>query len=277
MRRAYVVGVAVGAILAAVLLLTVLQSYPPASSTVFNLTVGQAISHRAELQDPSGMTDFVANETFPITVVSPKSTDVELDITGLPDSAWASLSTNTLRNVGPSGKAAILTIFGAIADSGGPGGAPTYNVTVTAHGADGSLSQVGFSVIVPVPLTVLHQPGPLNITWIEPWRASQSGPSYTLCGAVYDPQTTSSGSLPVELTPLGMVNGSQIMPLPSWIAFTWPVQVTKLEAEMPIYFETEALLNGAPVGAYTFAFGEEIGGVAFVFNVTMDIIPPIPT
>ncbi|MDE1767702.1 MAG: hypothetical protein KGI27_15735, partial [Thaumarchaeota archaeon] len=86
----------------------------------------------------------------------------------------------------------------------------------------------------------------------------------TMRVVVYDPKND-SGSLPVALSVLGMINGSTTSSLPPWLSVVLPHAGFLLNATAPYYIPVGITTNGAPQsGTYEIAISENVGGKHFV-------------
>lgn len=211
-------------------------------------------------------TGFVSSEEFPITVISDKHQRVTLDALAMPKDGYVKFLPDA---VYPSGNGSVShMIMAGIMEPFGINPFDTTAMAVRATSEDGSTAVSYIPIIDRGGITILSKPGPIK----PQGNLISSGSQIQIIpfGVVYDP-CGSPRTLPVKLDPLGLVNGSHIVPFTKSFGVTIPRDSFVLNSSEPYYFMVESMATSLPSGKITFALGEDEGEKQFVQNVTLEI------
>ncbi|MGI0087871.1 MAG: hypothetical protein ACREBI_07900 [Nitrosotalea sp.] len=200
------------------------------------------------------------NDYLDLTLSSAKKTNVTLSVAG-PKGVWAKAFPSVI-TAGPDGTVARVVTAGiSISDNPRENAGAKDPLVITAS-ADGVNVTRILGVQIDDNSTILQGAGPITLD--RQIASGNEGLLSTLAIVVYDPENH-SGSLPVSLSVLGMINGSTTSPLPSWLAIVLPHASFLLNATEPYYIPVGITTNGAPQsGTYEIAISEDVGGKRFV-------------
>ena len=201
------------------------------------------------------------NDYLDLTLSSVKKANVILSVNG-PKGVWAKIFPNRI-TAGPNVTVArIMTAGISISDEPKENAGAKDPLVITAS-ADGVNITKILGVQVDNNSTVLQGAGPI----ILDRQIAFSGNGWMLSTmriVVYDPES-GSGSLPVTLSVLGMINGSTTSSLPPWLSIVMPRTSFLLNATAPYYIPVGIMTNGAPQsGMYEIAISENVGGMRFI-------------
>ena len=206
-------------------------------------------------------------QDFPIIVHSREGTTVDLNVPNIPDGGWVKFVPQKL-TIGPNGSKATMIIAGIEEPNMGN---PLADKPLIIEGKS---SNGTATTILPVRtnenLAILHSAGPFELGSTT-LNSNEDG--MVIPGVVYDPNDNSNSTLQVNLSSLGMVDGSTIVPFPSWFSIKILKPSFTLNSDEPYYFTIETITHGAPSsGSYAFALDEEVGGVHYIGNATFSIL-----
>jgi hypothetical protein len=247
--------------------LTVVQSGSTISMSAGNLDQDYR-EFCSKGQNGTGTTclGFITNQEIPLTITSSGQTHVKLEGSQLPNGGWVEILPKTLE-VGPNGATAKIVMTGVERP---PGINPidTHAMAVHAVSDNGNIATIFVPVTIVQNVTVLHSAGPILFENTIPINSNQQ--QNAVYGAVYDPSDNSK-QIQASLSVIGLVNGTTVEPLPSWLGVEIPNSTFTLDALKPYYFMIYPTTSSAPEGTFTVAIGEEVGGEHFVENLKLNV------
>lgn len=209
---------------------------------------------------------FITSQQLPLNITSNNKTPVRLEILSPPNGGWITIYPKILE-ASPSGSSSKIMMAGA---EWPPGINPsdTKAMAIQAISQNGDISTAYIPIMVMQNVTVLHLPGLIQFQKEVPMNSNQK--QNAVYGIVYDPLDDSK-QIQVSLKVLGMLNGSKIVPLPSWLAVEIPNSTLTLNSREPYYFMINPITSSAPEGTFTVAIGENVGGQDYVEDLSLDV------
>lgn len=250
-----------------------------------SVVVGSPVDHFQKDSYKGLEIDKDVYQTIPLTIYGPPGAVVKLGTAGILNNTWIHLGSSVV-TTSPLGTRVDLTVAGATIPLLKPNTFP--KLLITANFSSPAQAAVNASVPLalesPAPI-VVNGPSdgllPSSITvqagLAEPWPTID----------VYDPSDPSISSLTVSsLQVLGLVNGSSIQSVPSWLSINFPSPNLVLSAYQPAYLsihESNTLslppstnsLAPSSMKKFTLAVQETINGTPLTQYVTLYVFPPI--
>jgi hypothetical protein len=255
-------------------------STKPASPVSISVE-GSAVNYTTFIYG-NGSLSFPSSEEFPLSVSAQSTSDIHLTVVGAIDGMWAKLMPENLTSVGPAGASSILLVAGAVSPPGGGKPSNGFTLSVVASDDAGHSSTVNIELVPEVNVAVLHSPSAIDLVHItdQPYDAVPDFLQVAPYGAVYDPlipdyalRPLQLANLSVSLQPLGILVNGSVQEMPPWLQVVIPEASFNLTADVPHYFELGVKLVSAPLGNFTIAVGETIGGENFVAYVNYTVFP----
>lgn len=211
-------------------------------------------------------TSFVSHQEFDVKITTGSQEDITLGTSPVPKGGFVGFRPAVV-DAGPHG-AVTRMILAGIMEPFGINPLDTTGMAVRASSPDGGTGIAYVPVIKSSDITILQGPGPIP----PPNGILSSGSQDQIItfGTVY---TASGGPavLPVKIEPLGLVNGSEIVPFTRWFNVTVPRDSFVLNSSEPYFFMVQSSARSLPSGTVKFALGEDVGGRHFVENATVEI------
>ncbi len=253
-----------------------LNIVPIMPKPVTYLTVGPPYIHPEHFCTPPGSSvgqscmGFVGYEEFPIKVYSDKVRTVTLDAKDFLSSGWYKFEPQELVAT-PQGTPSTL-IVASVVKPFMINVLSNHVVKLYANSSDGNsfaylpLTEGGN------PIKVLNSTGPIEFGSLTT-NINNTTPNSV--GIVYD-SNQSSTSLPVSFSVLGVVDGSKISQMPSWLSVDFLPSAFTLNSSKPYYFAIDITTVAPPVGSNTtVAIGEKIGTKNYTGYIPISIPPPV--
>ncbi|MDE1813844.1 MAG: hypothetical protein KGI05_04165 [Thaumarchaeota archaeon] len=201
------------------------------------------------------------NDYLDLTLSSAQKTSIILNVTG-PKGIWAKVFPSII-TAGLDGTVArVVTAGVSISDNPNENAGAKDPLVITASTGGINVTKI-LGVQIDNNSTVLLGAGPITLDRQIAFSGT-GGWLSTMRVVVYDPKND-SGSLPVALSVLGMINGSTTSSLPPWLSVVLPHAGFLLNATAPYYIPVGITTNGAPQsGTYEIAISENVGGKHFV-------------
>ena len=217
-------------------------------------------------------------EDWPVTVYSNATTSVDLSAASVIYGNWVEFVPSHLTDVGPSGATTHMLISGAVrpfVDND----ISNVSLMVRASGGGGELGQALIPLEGSEYVGVFRATGAPNMTIgaLSPYWATQGQTGYEAYALVYDPGgVPSDASLQVDLSIVGMINGSGVYRLPPWLALDLLNPSITLQAFQPVYFQfSTRTAADAPVGDYAFLVRASVGGQSGYLVVPFEVMYPM--
>lgn len=223
----------------------------------------------SQVSSGTSCSGFIAYEKYPITVYG-QNQKVTMSAPDLPAGKYLRFIPDSITAT-PQGTA-IKMITSGIVTPGAPNAISTPVVTIVTQSPDGSRATSYIQIAKTDNLTVINSPQPIK------FHGNFGGDGETgngIFGAVYDPSDYTSNPLPVKLAVLGMQNGNNIVPMPSWLSVSIPDSSFNLVPTIPYFFTIGFSSVNASIGTYPVAIGEDMGGSNFVQDVDIKIYQPV--
>ncbi len=221
---------------------------------------------------------FTASSQFQVTLSSHKHLNVKLKAMDILDGVWLQVVPKEL-SIGPNNASAKIIISGAVKPFGMPT-PDTRAITIQAISDNGYIATSFLPVIRTGYITVLHSPGPIEFksaAFEGKILVNVNGTNFQTYGVVYDPDNNRAASLPVDLSVIGLVDGSKIIPIPQWLKIRTPNLPFELNPGEPHHFMIQATTSSAPVGTYSVAINETVGVQYFVSDLQIEVVTPMCT
>jgi len=201
------------------------------------------------------------NDYLDLTLSSMKKADVILSVNN-PKGVWAKVFPSIM-TAGPGGTIARVVTAGVFISDDPNENAGAKDPFVITASADG----VNITKILGMQIgnnsTVLRGAGPIALD-DQTALGGDGGMLSTMGIVVYDP-VNNTGSIPVRLSVLGILEGNSTIPLPPWISVIIPTPSFLLNATQPYYIPVGILTHGAPhSGTYHILVSEDVGRKHFV-------------
>lgn len=211
-------------------------------------------------------TSFVSHQEFDVTVTAGSQEGITLGASPVPKGGFVGFKPAVV-DAGPHGSVSRMILAG-IMEPFGINPLDTTGLAVRAVSPDGDSGIAYVPVIKSSDITILHGPGPIPAP--KDILSSGSQDQIITFGSVYAP-SGGPAVLPVKIEPLGLVNGSKIAPFTRWFNVTVPHDSFALNSSEPYFFMVQSSARSLPSGTVKFALGEDVGGVHFVENATVEI------
>ncbi|HVP23607.1 MAG TPA: hypothetical protein VMS77_06820 [Conexivisphaerales archaeon] len=226
----------------------------------------------------SAYSSFPGSEDLSLSIWAQSAAHVHLSMEGMMDGVWFKFKPAELSSVGPEGASSILEVAGAVIPMGGNGNWP--EVTIVAYDDAGDSAKLNITLTYDVPVTILRSPSVIPPVTFDSYPdrvgAGQYGGNYY--GVVYDP--ISGGAEPtltVNLSTLGILVNGTVQPFPSWLQDSIPLAPFVLSEGVPYYFFAGVKVGDAPLGNFTVAMRETVGGMDFMLYINYTVVPPVRT
>lgn len=210
---------------------------------------------------------FIGYQEFPVTVYSSSAQDVTLGAGSLPNGTWFKFLPQKVTAT-PSGTQSRLVMAGALEPF-------EINVLSVKAGKIFANTTAGSSVAF-LPLgrneniQVLNGTSPIDLG-SPTININRTTPN--ALGMVYD---STSGTLPVTLSVLGVEQGNSTAPMPDWLTVNFVPSSFALNYSQPYYIKMETGTHDAHSGANaTVLVGEKIGGKEFTGKIKVEIPNPV--
>ena len=251
----------------------------PSASVVggLKIQVGSPEVHYFTMTTPNYTVSGPSWEDWPITVTSNATTDVDLSAASVIYGDWVEFVPSHLTNVGPAGAVAHMLIAGAVrpfVDND----ISNVSLMIRASGQGGELGQVLIPMEGSEYITVFRSSAPSNITTgVHPFQATRGQTDYGAYSLVYDPGgVPSNTSLQVDLSIVGVINGTQVNGVPTWLALSLLNPSVTLQAYQPVYLRLSARAAAdAPVGDYALLLRAVADGKTSYLVVPFSVVNPI--
>ncbi len=241
------------------------------SSSEMVINLGEPLINKTKLIYANAYVQFVSSEKFPLTIYSPKVTDMELTMLNVPKGVWIKFVPEHIQ-VGPNGSSVIMLMSGAVK----PFVSTNRNTTLTIIDKTSDyMTSTTLPIVQTENMTILNSIGAINFP--NAIMANQNGSFATHFGVVYDPNTNDSRNqlLFVNLSIAGLLKDGKISPLPPWFKFDIPENPILLTPDRPSYFVIGVQDSSAPVGTYTILIDENVNGHHFTNNLQVNIMPQV--
>ncbi|MGI0088501.1 MAG: hypothetical protein ACREBI_11185 [Nitrosotalea sp.] len=230
------------------------------------MSVGTPILHQVLMTTKMGggtsVSGFGGETDVPITVYASQKTQVNLGLGSYPNDAFFKFVPDTVVATS-QGADAIMVMAGAgIPNPDYPNALHTDVASIMASSQYGNSTAVGFLPIYEgQKITILHGPQPINLTNSNFGGNAASG--FKIVGVIYDPPTGSGYTMQVHMSVLGLMNGTELVPIPSWLRVSFPVPDFTLNATRPYFFMLNFTTTSVPKEPYPVAIDENVGGSHF--------------
>ena len=240
--------------------------------------VGDPAVHYFSLSNPNYTVSGPSWEDWPVTVYSNTTTGVDLSAASVIYGNRVEFVPSHLADVGPAGATTHMLIAGAVRPFVN-NDISNVSLMVRASGEGGRLGEALIPMEGSGYITVLRSSTPSNATvgGQQPFWATQGQTDYGADSLVYDPGgAPSNSSLRVGLSIVGLVNGTRVSGVPSWLSLGLLAPTLTLEAYQPVFlrFSARAAAN-APVGDYAFLVRYVFGGQAGYLVVPLEVMYPV--
>lgn len=230
------------------------------------MNVGAPILHQILMTTKIGsgtmVSGFGGETDVPITVYANQKTPVKFAIGSYPKDAFFKFVPDMVVATSQGANVTMVMAGAGVPNPNYPNALHTDVASIMASSQYGNSTAVGFLPIYEGgKITILHGPQPINLTNSNFGGNGDSG--FKISGVIYDPPTGYSDTMQVHLSVLGLMNGTKIFPVPSWLRVNFPVQDFTLNATKPYFFMLNFTTTSVPQEPYPVAIDENVGGAHF--------------
>jgi hypothetical protein len=217
-------------------------------------------------------------EDWPVTVKSNASTDVYLNASSVMLGAWAEFVPSHLSNVGPEGVQTHMILAGAVRPFVNN---DISNVSMIIRGVagNGGWGQALLPIEGGDDVVSIRSPSPVNITYFDrnSFGVTQNQSSTGYFPLVYDPGgAPTNASLTEYFSLIGMINGSRVSSVPSWLKLDVLSSSLTLQAYLPNYIELSVSASAdTPAGGYALLIKGTVDGNSSYFIIPFVVSPPV--
>ena len=240
--------------------------------------IGSPAVHYVSFTAPQSTSSGPSWEDWPLTVYSNTTTDVDLSAGSVIDGVWVQFVPSHLANVGPAGTTTHMLLAGAVKPFVN-NDISNVSMIIRATGQNGARGQVLLPVERTWAVTPIGSAQAVNLTTSleSHFMVFQNQTGYDWFPFVYDPGGfATDASLTESFSLVGMVNGSVVSGIPSWLRVDVVTSSVTLAAHVPAYVEvTLAPSASAPLGNYAILVKGVIDGQTSFIAIPFWVSPPI--
>jgi hypothetical protein len=205
---------------------------------------------------------FGGETDIPITVYASQKTPVTLSVDQYPQDGFYKFVPSTVVATSQGANVTMIMAGAGVPNPYFPNALHTDVAKIIATSQYGNSTTTGFlPVYAGNKITILHGPGPINLT-----SSSFGGNSFfgfKIVGVIYDPPTGNNSTMSIRLSVLGTMNGTKVLSIPSWLKVAFPIPDFTLDADKPYYFVLNFTTQHEFEEPYPVAINENVGGSNF--------------